>query len=89
MYGPLATGRLLLLRTSHLRSEERGGGKECRSRWAPYHEKKNEVRNEKDDAVDEGRGKIKREPTFLQKGWEKIEQLVMLEIRRASCSESE
>src|SRR5437016_8092955 len=27
------------------RSEERRVGKECRSRWAPYHEKKNEHEN--------------------------------------------
>src|SRR5690606_40120178 len=26
--------------TEHLRSEERRVGKECRSRWSPYHEKK-------------------------------------------------
>src|SRR4029434_11349592 len=25
---------------SHTRSEERRGGKECRSRWSPYHSKK-------------------------------------------------
>src|SRR5688572_31531824 len=25
------------------RSEERRVGKECRSRWSPYHEKKNEI----------------------------------------------
>src|ERR1017187_7856604 len=25
------------LRLMHIRSEERRGGKECRSRWSPYH----------------------------------------------------
>src|SRR5687768_18429009 len=34
-----ATGRW------HLRSEERRVGKECRSRWSPYHEKKKKKRN--------------------------------------------
>src|SRR5438034_9899418 len=29
------------------RSEERRVGKECRSRWSPYHSKKNEVRKRK------------------------------------------
>src|SRR5690348_17359859 len=28
----------------NIRSEERRVGKECRSRWAPYHEKKKEVK---------------------------------------------
>src|SRR4029434_11313548 len=27
---------------THIRSEERRVGKECRSRWSPYHYKKNE-----------------------------------------------
>src|SRR5438309_9909807 len=30
------------LGNGHLRSEERRVGKECRSRWSPYHEKKKE-----------------------------------------------
>src|SRR5690554_7846998 len=32
---------LLFLNPQCLRSEERRVGKECRSRWSPYHEKKN------------------------------------------------
>src|SRR5438309_11985076 len=31
----------------HLRSEERRVGKECRSRWSPYHEKKNTEKTSK------------------------------------------
>src|SRR6266576_207637 len=34
------------------RSEERRGGKECRSRWAPYHEKKKERKMEVWQSVD-------------------------------------
>src|SRR6516162_11462292 len=30
---------------AHERSEERRVGKECRSRWSPYHKKKNPVTN--------------------------------------------
>ena len=30
-------GAQLQFRKSHLRSEERRVGKECRSRWSPYH----------------------------------------------------
>src|SRR2546422_11275531 len=30
-------GRPVPLRPEHLRSEERRVGKECRSRWSPYH----------------------------------------------------
>src|SRR6266542_6207565 len=33
------TGRRLLM----MRSEERRVGKECRSRWSPYHEKKKRI----------------------------------------------
>jgi len=32
-----AYGAKVLARTHHLRSEERRVGKECRSRWSPYH----------------------------------------------------
>ena len=35
------------------------------------------VTNDKGDVVYDEKGKIKREPTFLQKGWEKIKPLVM------------
>ena len=35
LYGPPGTGKTLLARD--LRSEERRVGKECRSRWSPYH----------------------------------------------------
>src|SRR5437763_13991158 len=45
--------RLALLRATRtslesifLRSEERRVGKECRSRWAPYHEKKKKEHNQ-------------------------------------------
>ena len=33
--------------TEDLRSEERRVGKECRSRWSPYHEKKKKNRKKK------------------------------------------
>src|SRR5687768_18232157 len=41
--GPGLLGRAFALSTAHsgVRSEERRVGKECRSRWAPYHLKKN------------------------------------------------
>src|SRR5690349_24506579 len=42
--GGLPRGRLTLLTGTGTRSEERRVGKECRSRWAPYHEKKNRKR---------------------------------------------
>src|SRR5262245_66655446 len=42
---------------SNRRSEERRVGKECRSRWSPYHEKKKERRKQED----EGAGKKKHE----------------------------
>ena len=32
-----------------LRSEERRVGKECRSRWAPYHEKKKDTKKKKEE----------------------------------------
>ena len=35
------------------------------------------VTNDKGNVVYDEKGKIKREPTFLQKGWEKIKPLVM------------
>src|SRR5438034_9777013 len=34
-----------------LRSEERRVGKECRSRWSPYHEKKNKERHGSTEAI--------------------------------------
>src|SRR5947207_15896834 len=37
------------VRAVHPRSEERRVGKECRTRWMPYHEKKN--KESKDDMV--------------------------------------
>src|SRR2546421_9271699 len=41
VYGAAAVlvvvGTLLLARFAHSRSEERRVGKECRSRWSPYH----------------------------------------------------
>src|SRR5438445_10800047 len=37
---PVAVGDALM-KAKFLRSEERRVGKECRSRWLPYHEKKN------------------------------------------------
>src|SRR6266480_93152 len=48
---------------AHVRSEERRVGKECRSRWSPYHLKKKEEANEGGEAeghddrleADEGR----------------------------------
>src|SRR3712207_5285921 len=39
--GPSGVGKTELART--LRSEERRVGKECRSRWSPYHLKKNKI----------------------------------------------
>src|SRR5437660_11180968 len=52
-------GRLL-----ELRSEERRVGKECRSRWSPYHEKKKEKRErmekESDSEQIEERGSRER-----------------------------
>src|SRR2546427_10879436 len=33
----LALGLLLALASAYVRSEERRVGKECRSRWSPYH----------------------------------------------------
>src|ERR1043166_3814574 len=38
---PVEGGRGALVRLRRHRSEERRVGKECRSRWAPYHSKKN------------------------------------------------
>src|SRR5438132_14404214 len=38
-------------RAGHERSEERRVGKECRSRWAPYHEKKKREEGGEEDAV--------------------------------------
>src|SRR3989454_11465549 len=35
--GPGATNLVTGLATAHMRSEERRVGKECRSRWSPYH----------------------------------------------------
>src|SRR5205809_7882357 len=37
----------------HARSEERRVGKECRSRWSPYHEKKKKQNNHKRKASNE------------------------------------
>ena len=34
---PLPLGQVILGRIIHIRSEERRVGKECRSRWSPYH----------------------------------------------------
>ena len=36
-YGPPGTGKTTLARVIANRSEERRVGKECRSRWSPYH----------------------------------------------------
>ena len=36
-YRPNREGRLLALAKNPIRSEERRVGKECRSRWSPYH----------------------------------------------------
>ena len=33
----LAIGMVLIIVAGHIRSEERRVGKECRSRWSPYH----------------------------------------------------
>src|SRR5438105_13033049 len=38
-FGALVTGVVLII-VAVTRSEERRVGKECRSRWSPYHEKK-------------------------------------------------
>src|SRR2546430_7870720 len=35
--GALAAGLLFAVHPVHVRSEERRVGKECRSRWSPYH----------------------------------------------------
>ena len=38
--GPVSAGEILqeeFLTPMHIRSEERRVGKECRSRWSPYH----------------------------------------------------
>ena len=40
-------------------------------------EEQGAVTNDKGDVVYDEKGKIKREPTFLQKGWEKIKPFVM------------
>src|SRR3712207_7505081 len=37
LYGPPGTGKTTLAHVISLRSEERRVGKECRSRWSPYH----------------------------------------------------
>ena len=39
-------GPFEMLEELGVRSEERRVGKECRSRWSPYHEKKNEKHRE-------------------------------------------
>ena len=36
-HGPLKRGDVALYRNARNRSEERRVGKECRSRWSPYH----------------------------------------------------
>src|SRR5690554_2656509 len=41
----LISGHLAMM----LRSEERRVGKECRSRWSPYHKKKNQIMNNMND----------------------------------------
>src|SRR5437016_12483507 len=38
----------LLVICKNARSEERRVGKECRSRWSPYHSKKNDAQHERD-----------------------------------------
>src|SRR5690242_1753380 len=40
--------------TGVYRSEERRVGKECRSRWSPYHQKENERQGDADDVSREG-----------------------------------
>src|SRR5687768_13352648 len=49
IYASVPLGRLRMLRealgTLETKSEERRVGKECRSRWAPYHQKKNKQQN--------------------------------------------
>src|SRR6266849_7979416 len=40
------------------RSEERRVGKECRSRWSPYHEKKKGRQNGKEDMCISGRDEL-------------------------------
>src|SRR6267378_3556752 len=40
---PVASSRARPPRTRRSRSEERRVGKECRSRWSPYHQKKTEL----------------------------------------------
>src|SRR5256885_17132861 len=40
-----------LRRRERLRSEERRVGKECRSRWSPYHKKKKNVEKETPDSL--------------------------------------
>src|SRR5438105_13033613 len=45
--GPVDTTARPILLSSTLRSEERRVGKECRSRWSPYHQKKTKKNNNK------------------------------------------
>ena len=37
LYSPLIRAKATALHVSEIRSEERRVGKECRSRWSPYH----------------------------------------------------
>src|SRR5690348_18486975 len=44
VFGAEHGGSRVIERLTSLRSEERRVGKECRSRWSPYHEKKKEIK---------------------------------------------
>ena len=39
--------RVIVVASDNIRSEERRVGKECRSRWSPYHEKKKKEKKKK------------------------------------------
>src|SRR5216683_4509157 len=45
LHGHLGTGKVHGWRHATQRSEERRVGKECRSRWSPYHSKKKKKSN--------------------------------------------
>src|SRR5687768_18608754 len=48
------------------RSEERRVGKECRSRWSPYHEKKKGRRQNHGEPLHGGRRVTRQEPQMVQ-----------------------
>src|SRR6202142_4732067 len=54
--------RVVLTRTAAERaiSEERRVGKECRSRWSPYHLKKKNLKSEEEEVFSHDRAKLNR-----------------------------